>query len=358
MFLKETQLPSKNRVYFYDNAKFLLILSVALVHYWSKNRHSYDTNIESMVNNLTNNAFTKTACGFIHMYIMSGFFIISGYFASHEISYKKVAHLVTFLLIPYVLLDTTAEFMFPDSKNNTLLLLEPFYILWFVAVLIVYRILTPFLQYIRLSFIFVFLLIVTIGAHIGMKELEWGAWDGIKFAPFYLLGYWLQQKEYNLSNIANNKTRILGFVGSLALIFGIYHFNLNYSEYITDEADAGVLSGVPYLIKNYEFPLSFIRDILLRILMVVSAFCILSLVPKRKTFFTDWGKNSLYAYLLHVFFIPVLEKGFGIYKFDNPIYIVFLFFAALVVMSLLSSQFLAKIIEKFLNFIGKFLLKS
>lgn len=358
MFLKESHIDAKDRIYFYDNAKFLLILSVALVHFWSKYRHSYDYNTQNMVNNLTNNAFTKTACGFIHMYIMSGFFIISGFFASHEISYKKVAHLVTFLIIPYFLLDTLAEFMFPDSKNNTLLLLEPFYILWFVGVLIIYRILTPYLQYIRLSFLFFFLFVVTLGAHLGMRELEWGAWDGIKFAPFYLLGYWLQQKNYIMSNIPSTKTRFLGLMGSALIIYGIYYFNLNYSEYTTDAGDAGVLSGVPYLIKKYEFPLSFIRDIILRILMVVSAFCILSLVPKRKTFFTNWGKNSLYAYLLHVFFIPVLEKGFGIYKFDNPIYIVFLFFAALVVISLLSSQFLAKIIEKLLNFIGKFLLKN
>ncbi len=69
MFLKENQSLNKARVSFYDNAKFLLILSVALVHYWSKYCHSYDVNLKEMVNNLTDNAFTKTACGFIHMYI-------------------------------------------------------------------------------------------------------------------------------------------------------------------------------------------------------------------------------------------------------------------------------------------------
>ena len=186
------------------------------------------------------------------------------------------------------------------------------------------------------------LIIITVGAHLEIRELQWDGWDGIKYFPYYLIGYLLNREKKNLENISSKTPRILSLFIISATFFMLLIFEVSFSEIMTDAADSNNISSIPLLIKKYNFSESFPRDMIFRICSAILAFCIFSLMPRKKTIFTKLGQNSLYAYLLHIFFIPIIEKS-GLYKHSNPLFLLALLYSKTLTQFSEQSHFLSKL---------------
>ncbi|MDC9217628.1 hypothetical protein PSM09_18495, partial [Clostridioides difficile] len=111
------------------------------------------------------------------------------------------------------------------------------------------------------------------------------------FFPFFLVGYFLKQEHcYYL------KTHFVMILGGIFIVlllsFITFHPNLN---------DKWFLGSKPYAnfveVKSLGL---FIRG-LVYLISFGSIAAFFSFIPRKRLFFTKWGKNTLYVYLLHGF---------------------------------------------------------
>ena len=130
---------TKKRTPYYDNARYLLILFVMFAHLFSPDRGT-----------LTNNTFCSSLAFLINLFVMPVMFIISGYFSKEKIDTKYTKSLIETLLIPLIVFELIFRTVVSETLNPTDLFIEPFYILWFLGVLLSCKFLAPFLHKLNL----------------------------------------------------------------------------------------------------------------------------------------------------------------------------------------------------------------
>lgn len=338
---------SKERNYFFDNFKFFMILSIVVYYLISPYRKPINTEIIG----LTNNLFCNVVCSLISLSVLPCFFIICGIFSKPGISLKQTYKTIALLLIPYLFFEILSSLV--SKKDTTDLFIESFYHLWFIALLFFYRLITPYLYYLRLGTVYLFITSMTIAAHFEIPGSYWAAWDVMKFAPYYLTGFWLSKNKDLLQNLLRSKNIKLISMFSLLLSGLIFWFlGSPLVETLPDNQDAGNLTGVFYLIKNYDTYDSIMKDFLYRILGVTFSLGFIFLIPKAKSVTSTLGKNSLYAYLLHPLFIPVLEN-MDFYSNSGPLYIALLVVMSIFITVFLSLPFVANLLTHFFNTLTK-----
>ena len=77
---------------------------------------------------------------------------------------------------------------------------------------------------------------------------------------------------------------------------------------------------------------------------------ILSIVPKRKIFFSVLGERTIYPYLLHAYILPGLLINFGFYNFITTIFdkIMVIIFAIVICLAF-STQIVCKMLYPLVN---------
>ena len=145
---------TKNRDYFFDNYKALLIVLVVVGHFIEP---CYD-----------NNVFLSGLKWMIFSFHMPAFIFISGYFSKREISFGK---LVQKLVIPYFVYELIYYFLyvFIIHKETGLYFARPKFSLWYIMALFFWRLVTPYLKKIP-GHIFI---AVTAGLLVGMTAVSY-----------------------------------------------------------------------------------------------------------------------------------------------------------------------------------------
>ena len=168
----------KQRDAFFDNAKYLAIVLVAMGHSWEPLKDG------------------SRAAGALYMVVytfhMPAFIIISGYFSrSFDMRPDRLKRLVTGIAVPYVLFEIAYTPLqaaaADDDPSQPISLLDPWYLTWFLVALFVWRLTTPLWKLVRwpvpLALAIAMLASVSpdIGDDLDLQRV-------LQFLPFFVVG--------------------------------------------------------------------------------------------------------------------------------------------------------------------------
>ncbi|MFC4910494.1 acyltransferase family protein [Actinomadura gamaensis] len=270
--------PRKQRDPFFDNAKFMAILLVVMGHCLAQ---------------LSNVPLAKTLYLAIYMFHMPLFIVITGYFSRNwTFSANRTRKLITAVGVPYVVFQTGyTVFDWAVGRNRLeISLLDPYFLTWFLCALFLWRLSTPVWQMIRwpvaVAVAFSLLSYMTdLGSTLDLHRV-------IGLLPFYVLGLTLKPEHFELL-----KKPVARPVGAAVLMGAV-----GAAWFAKDRMD---IDWVYWKNPHSDFGVDNITGSGMRLVMMVCALTLiaafLTLVPRRRTWFTGLGATTLYAYLLHGF---------------------------------------------------------
>ncbi|WP_069737668.1 acyltransferase family protein [Streptomyces sp. EN27] len=287
--------PSDGRDHFFDNAKYLAIVLVAIGHAWEP---------------LPSGRLVETAYTFVYTFHMPVFILIAGYFSRNfELRPDRVWKLVTSLLVPYLLFEALYT-LFERAANrpdHALSLLSPYWLLWFLPALFFWRLSTPLWQSVR----FPVLVSLAIAALATLSPAADGSLQIqriLQFLPFYVLGLRLRPEHFQL--LRSTWVRIVSVpvfaVGLLVAYWLVPRTSTGwfYRKSSTDRLDMAEWTGPTVTVLLFGAA-------------IVLGACFLAWVPKGRSWMTALGTCTLYGYLLHGFVVRGLKYG-GFY--DDPFF--------------------------------------
>ncbi|QKV97707.1 acyltransferase family protein [Streptomyces sp. NA02950] len=277
--------PAKQRDAFFDNAKYMAIVLVAMGHAWEPLRE--DSRLAA--------ALYIT----VYTFHMPAFIVISGYFSrSFDMRPDRLKRLITGIVVPYLLFETAYTFFkrrADDDPTFDFSLLDPWYLTWFLIALFVWRMTTPLWKIIRWP-VPVALLMATaaavspdIGDDLDMQRV-------LQFLPFFVVGLCLKRRHFDLvRGIRARKLAVPVFACALLVAYWAAP-RMNAAWFY--RRDSAQELGAPWwdgvIMTGALFGCS-----------IVLTACFFAWVPKRRMWFTILGSGTLYGYLLHGF----LAKG-------------------------------------------------
>ena len=264
-----------------DNARFILLAFVVVDHFsWPLLKGSETMN---------------TLFYWLHLFHMPAFVMVTGYVSrSVVVNDAKAKGLVTRVLVPYLIFQTLYQLADPLIRKQELVRwspLTPAWLMWFLAAMLVWRLMTPYLLRIRgilAISVAVSLLTGTIGGVSHMLSLD----RVLSFLPFYVLG--LVIRPTHLALLRTLPARICG----IAVLVAAWPISAVLADRL----------GVHWIFwdRSYESMGSTALHgvavrALLMLLAVLTSAAVLALSPTGKSWMTALGVGSLYGYLLHGF---------------------------------------------------------
>ncbi|MET9380450.1 acyltransferase family protein [Streptomyces sp. NPDC002928] len=277
----------KQRDAFFDNAKYLAIVLVAVAHSWEPLKG--DSRI------------LQGTYMIVYAFHMPAFIVISGFFSrSFDARPDRLKRLVTGVAVPYILFETAYPLfkrVVDHAPDQDISLLDPWYLTWFLCALFIWRLTTPIWNLVRwplpLALGVAALASVTpnIGDDLDLQRV-------LQFLPFFVLGLCLKPEHFRL--VRRRSVRILAVpVFAFALAFGwwaVPRMNVAWLYHRDSAQQLGAPWWVGPVMQLALFGCS----------LLLSA-CFLAWVPGRKMWFTALGAGTLYGYLLHGFLIKAGE---------------------------------------------------
>ncbi|MER7567412.1 acyltransferase family protein [Streptomyces sp. NPDC097941] len=268
---------------FFDNAKYLAIVLVAVGHAWEPLR--------------AGSRSVSALYLLVYAFHMPAFIVVSGYFSRNfDASPGRLRRLVTGLVVPYVVFETAYTFFtrwtdrVPDRPVS---LLDPLYLTWFLVALFVWRLTTPLWQRVRhpvpvaLAVAMLATLTPSIGDDLDLQRV-------LQFLPYFVLGLTLKPEHFRL--VRRRAVRLLAgpvFAGALVAAYWVVPRMSAAWLYHRDSAqELGAPAWSGPVMTSAAFGCS-----------LVLVGCFLALVPGRRTWFTALGAGTLYGYLLHGFLV-------------------------------------------------------
>ncbi|MEW2398760.1 acyltransferase family protein [Streptomyces sp. NPDC046862] len=282
---QETRAADKRRDAFFDNAKYLAIVFVAMGHAWEPLRGD-----------------SRAAAALyiaVYTFHMPAFIVISGYFSrSFDASPVRVRRLVTGIAVPYVIFEVAYSLFkkwADDDPGHPISLLDPWYLTWFLGALFIWRLSTPLWKAVRwpLPLALAIAALASVSPDIG-DDLD--LQRVLQFLPFFVLGLCLRAEHFQL--VRRREVRLLSvpvFAGALAVAYWVAPQMNAAWFYRRDSAQELAAPGWTGAVMTLAlFGCS-----------VVLVACFFAWVPRRRMWFTALGAGTLYGYLLHGF----LAKG-------------------------------------------------
>ncbi|MFM9368816.1 acyltransferase family protein [Streptomyces sp. Da 82-17] len=275
----------KQRDAFFDNAKYMAIVLVAMGHAWEPLR-----------------ADSRAAAALyiaVYTFHMPAFIIISGYFSrSFDASPGRLKRLVTGVAVPYVIFEFAYSLFkrwADDDPTHPISLLDPWYLVWFLGALFIWRLTTPLWKLVRwpIPLALAIAVLASVSPDIG-DDLD--LQRVLQFLPFFVLGLCLKPEHFRL--VRRREARIIAVpVFAAALVFAYWaapRMNAAWFYRRDSAQELGVPGwvGLPMTLGMFACSLILVA-------------CFFAWVPGRHMWVTALGAGTLYGYLLHGF----LAKG-------------------------------------------------
>lgn len=274
--------PAKSRDAYFDNAKYLAIVLVAVAHSW--------------VPVMDGSRAARALYMVTYTFHMPAFIIISGYFSrSFDMSPAKVRRLVTGVAVPYVVFETAYSLFrrYADDPGAPISLTEPWYLTWFLAALFVWRLTTPLWRSLRhpLAVSLVIACLASLSPGIG-DDLDLPR--VLQFLPFFVLGLQLKPEHFQL--VRRREVRMLAPpLFAVAVLFAYWAApRMELGWFLRNSAAQDM--GAPWWAGAVMTLALFGCATLLTV-------AFLSLVPRRPMWFTVLGAGTICGYLLHGFMV-------------------------------------------------------
>ncbi|TDC80326.1 acyltransferase family protein [Streptomyces hainanensis] len=280
----------KQRDAFFDNAKYLAIVLVAIGHAWEPLRG--DSRVV-MALYLT-----------VYTFHMPAFIVISGYLSrSFDGRADRVQRLVTGVLVPYVVFQVAYTLYLrrlADDDSTYVGFFEPRWLMWFLLALFIWRLTVPVWKAIRwplpvaLALAAVATASPTLGGDLQIQRV-------LQFLPFFVLGLVLRPEHLQL--VRRRAVRLLAlpvFAGALLVAYLVAErmpYQWLYHRETAQELGEAWWVGVAMSLALFGCA----------VLLIGGFF---ALVPGRRTWFTVLGAGTISGYLLHGFLVKaVIEWG-------------------------------------------------
>ncbi|MFJ8056248.1 acyltransferase family protein [Streptomyces sp. NPDC096142] len=272
---------------FFDNAKYLAILLVAIGHSWEPLKG------DSRV--------LQGLYMVVYAFHMPAFIVISGYFSrSFDMRPARLKRLLTGVAVPYVLFEIAYSLFSRyanDDPHQKITLLDPLYLTWFLCSLFIWRLTTPIWKLVRHP-LAVALGIAMLASCTPELTDDFDLQRTAQFLPYFVLGLVLRPEHFQW--VRRRGTRVLAVpVFASAAVLGYWAVpRMNASWFY--HHDSAQEFAAPWWVGPVMMLAMFGCSLLL-----TAGFY--SWVPSRRTWFTALGAGTLYGYLLHGFVI----KGAG-----------------------------------------------
>ncbi|MER5950126.1 acyltransferase family protein [Streptomyces sp. NPDC001904] len=280
---------SRARESYFDNVKYLTIVLVVCGHAWEP---------------LTYGSRAVTALYLtVYAFHMPAFALISGYFSrSFDMAPRRLKRLVTGVVVPYVVFEVAYTLFYrwaQDDPGYPISLLDPWYLMWFLAALFVWRLSTPLWLQLRHP--------VPVALAVGTAVSMWPGAGGdlalqrvLQFLPFFVVGLVLRPEHF--SWLRTWRFRLAALPVLLTAVVVAYRVAPWFDAGWFYHRGSVVGRGVPAWAGLWATPALFV-------LALVLTACFLAWVPGRRLWFTALGTGTIYAYLLHGFVIKASRFG-------------------------------------------------
>jgi fucose 4-O-acetylase-like acetyltransferase len=284
---------------------------------------------------------------FIYLWHIPAFVFVSGYLSkSFEWDRRRMKSLVYTLAIPYLLFEPALFYYRRDVVDEGVeypLWIEPHWTMWYLIVLLMWRLITPIL---KRHWLFLPLSVVV--------SLAGGLWDTealmiprfLGLLPFFVLG--LHLKPRHLKHLDDVWVRLAAVPALVGIgVMALY----------TDEWAETALLWYDTGYNSLPIDNEIIWQTRLTVMMVglLGAFAAMSLVPRRPLgWFTTMGTATMVVYLFHGFVIKTAKlAGWPDFTAAYPVAgLVVTVVAAIGLTMLLASPPVRRVLEPFTNPLG------
>lgn len=306
----QTSIIPKERNYWLDNTKFLLILLVVIGHFISGFKKYESINCLYY---------------FIFLFHMPLFIFITGYFSKNIIK-KNKSKILNFIVL-YVIMQIIEIII----TKGAVTFIKPRYALWYLQSIIIYNLLLPVID--KIKPIAMCVIAIMIGLLIGFdNNVTTIASLSRTFVmlPFFVIGYFTNEEKLN--KLKNKKYIILAIL-FLILISIFIPTLLNQPIKIPKE----LLWGSTSYDKMGMGNIGILYRGVWYILTILTSLAILTLVPKSKVkLVSKLGSRTLQVYCLHIVAV-LLFKQTQLYKgIDTRLELILLIIGATILTFILS----------------------
>jgi fucose 4-O-acetylase-like acetyltransferase len=315
----------KQRTFYFDNAKFILIFFVVFGHMLRSFIEDHET--------------IYTIYKVIYSFHMPAFILVSGFFAKGFYQKGYIIKITKKLILPYLIFQLIYSIYYYFLNGQSKIewdLFNPHWSLWFLISLFCWNVMLLLVsKYKAVTSITISLVIGLLVGYIDWVTNYLSLSRTFVFFPFFLLGYHL--KKEHIRSLFKARYRLFALIIFMIVFAGFYLYpNFNY-EWLLGSKPYSEISGASSgaLFKRLGF-------YLLSILMVLS---FMTVVPRKQYFFTNLGKNTLYVYLVHGFFIKTFRKSEIPNYFNGPEEFILLAVIALLLTLFLSSKIATSLIQ-------------
>lgn len=303
---------------YFFNLRFLLITFVFLGNAMEPMLDQYPT--------------VKSMFLWIFTFHMPLFVMVTGYFARYSLTGDAGKRMLRQIALQYVIFQSLYSLMdvlifhVPNIKHSFFV---PYLLVWFLFSHLCWRLLL--LLSIKLNIKHPILVAAALGVLVGYLGFN-GSWLSISrtfvYLPFFFIGYRLNfDKVVKYFSIQSKALA----VGTAVLLFGVLYFfakdvqpswlfgSLTFKQMGQTEWYAGILRIFIYALEG------------------LASLAILALVPRREFCMTDWGKRTVYVFLIHGFVVRFMAIS-GLYDYMNSPFAIALMLAGVVGCTILLAQ--------------------
>lgn len=278
----------RGREYFFDNAKFILIVFVVLAHAIAPLKDGHDT--------------AKAIWIVLNSFHMACFIFMSGFFAKSYIDKDgNVKHQRLFTYIMYYLFAQVAltlfEYFVLGNKDINISVFIPRRTLWYLMCMILWFAILPYVSRIKIPVVIVcgFLFGLLVGYDTGAGGFL-STLKAVTHFPFFIIGFYFK-KEW-LFKFRNKWTQLLSAIVFIGFLMFAY---FNFDIIATRVLECSYNYGDSKLKYFTQLPIMWVNRLIYYIVAVILCSAFLMLVPRTKTFFTRFGSRTLQVYVLHRF---------------------------------------------------------
>jgi fucose 4-O-acetylase-like acetyltransferase len=268
---------------YFDNAKFLAVMLVVIGHAWEPLRGA-----------AVGGRLLEAAQSFIYAFHLPVFIVICGYFSRGfgRARGDRTRKLVVAIVVPYVIFSIVYPLYagLLAGRHVGWDPLEPYYLTWFLPALLAWRLSVPLWQ--RLRYPMTVALVIWLIAGYCTLPSTLNASQVLSFLPFFVLGLTVRPEHFALlrrrgARIAGTAVLMVGALVAYALATTAapewMHWDRSFSQ-LGVEVSAGIGFRLLALAAAATLAAAF-----------------LAVVPARRTWFSQLGSATMYAYLLHGF---------------------------------------------------------
>jgi fucose 4-O-acetylase-like acetyltransferase len=273
----------------------------------------------------------------IFSFHMPLFVFVTGYFARHTLTGTSGKKVLQTIALQYIIFQTlysimdVAVFQVPGITHSFFM---PYLLCWFLMAHIIWRLMMLLFTFLKLKHP----VLVAVGVAV---LIGYGGFDGaflsvtraVVFLPFFVIGFRFDYVRFQ--TFLSGYRRVIAGAVSLVL-FTVFLMNaaeinprwlvgaLNYVQMDHQEWYAGL-----YRLGMYG-------------LQLAASVGLLAWVPRRESIMTDWGKRTLYVFLLHGFVVRLAVVSGVFTRINHPLEIAVLLVLTVGATILLAQPFIKK----------------